>query len=270
MNFSICSTVPPVLCFRPKRQGTSLVPANNAAAASCLNAQDQGQFTRSPGWWLKRSIFLLRRFQLPVGCACSLVQDVRPKWAQTIFEGFPFYDLWDMLFVLIFMLPPKPSNVNTIFLTTLRITDKINMCHSFFSANVMVEQIIKCGAAARQQKTGRPARGRASMLCRHPCCRSRLTSSATHCSALLKLQGIPLERSEIQNDSEYTLSLYEIDFFETTSFHGRNVIHGVRLRLSARGSGLFFGKDIPTNLIVWGWFCAKKSPLWNLFFLYYK
>ena len=79
-----------------------------------------------------------------------------------------------------------------------------------------------------------------------------------------------MERSEIQNDSEYTLSLYEIDFFETTSFHGRNVIHGVRLRLSARGSGLFFGKDIPTNLIVWGWFCAKKSPLWNLFFLYYK
>lgn len=93
---------------------------------------------------------------------------------------------------------------------------------------------------------------------------------ATHCSALLKLQGIPLERSEIQNDSEYTLSLYEIDFFETTSFHGRNVIHGVRLRLSARGSGLFFVKDIPTNLIAWGWFCVKKSPLWNLFFLYYK
>jgi hypothetical protein len=109
-----------------------------------------GQFTRSPGWWLKRSIFLLRRFQLPVGCACSLVQDIWSKPNQTIFEGFPFCDLWDMLFVLIFMLPPKPSNVNTIFLTSLRITDKINMYHPIFSANVMVERITKCGAAVQQ------------------------------------------------------------------------------------------------------------------------
>lgn len=246
------------------------MPANNAAAASCLNAQIKGSSHALRGGGSNEAFSCCGASSCRSAAPALWYRMFGPNGAQTIFEGFPFYDLWDMLFVLIFMLPPKPSNVNTIFLTTLRITDKINMYHSFFSANVMVEQIIKCGAAARQQKTGRSARGRASMLCRHPCCRSWLTSSATHCSALLKLQGIPLERSEIQNDSEYTLSLYEIDFFETTSFHGRNVIHGVRLRLSARGSGLFFGKDIPTNLIIWGWFCAKKSPLWNLFFLYYK
>ena len=44
--------------------------------------------------------------------------------AKGIFSG--------VLFILIFMLPPKLGIVNTIFLTSLLITDKMNMYHSCF------------------------------------------------------------------------------------------------------------------------------------------
>lgn len=53
-------------------------------------------------------------------------------------DGFPFYDLRDVLFYFAFMLPPKPVNVNINFLTSLTLTDKINIYHSSFGEKMTV------------------------------------------------------------------------------------------------------------------------------------
>lgn len=124
---------------------------------------------------------------------------------------------------------------------------------------------MRCCGAAERRANKIPAGRRIvwGQLCR----RSLLkTARGAFSSALLKLQ-ISFGKQRKQNDSEYTLSLYEIDFFETTSFHGRNVIHGVRLRLSARGSGLFWAEITPQPDVL-GLVFSRKSLLFGIYFSY--
>ena len=58
-------------------------------------------------------------------------------------DGFPFYDLRDVLFYFAYMLPPKPVNVNINFLTSLTLTDKINIYHSSFGEKMTVPHATK-------------------------------------------------------------------------------------------------------------------------------
>lgn len=78
--------------------------------------------------------------------SCILTMLHRSLLRKILPVGFPFYDLWDVLFYFAFMLPPKPVNVNINFLTSLTLTDKINIYHSSFGEKMTVPHATKRSA----------------------------------------------------------------------------------------------------------------------------
>ena len=101
------------------KQKASLFSADNAAVTSCfpfglshaLRGRYQKVFCKGASSKRWRCTFL---------------------WFAKSTIWLPLQRFWDVLFILIFMLPPKLGIVNTIFLTSLLITDKMNMYHSCF------------------------------------------------------------------------------------------------------------------------------------------
>ena len=93
---------------------------------------------RSPGWY--RTAIRRGCFQLHPDDAApfSVAQNPAVRLPLLRFAGMFFF-----LFYFAFMLPPKPVNVNINFLTSLTLTDKINIYHSSFGEKMTVPHATK-------------------------------------------------------------------------------------------------------------------------------